>query len=36
MVVMDLLGLTGREPNALVVMAADRERFLAMLRDAVS
>jgi purine nucleosidase len=36
MVVMDLLGLTGRDPNALVVMAADRERFLAMLRDAVS
>jgi purine nucleosidase len=36
MVVMDLLGLTGREPNALVVMAADRERFLAMLRDSVS
>ena len=36
MVVMDLLGLTGREPNALVVIAADRERFLAMLRDAVS
>jgi purine nucleosidase len=35
MVVMDLLGLTGREPNALVVMAADRERFLAMLRDSV-
>jgi purine nucleosidase len=36
MVVMDLLGLTGRAPNALVVMAADRERFLAMLRDAVT
>ena len=36
MVVMDLLGLTGREPNALVVMAADRDRFLAMLRDSVS
>jgi purine nucleosidase len=36
MVVMDLLGLTGREPNALVVMVADSERFLAMLRDAVS
>jgi purine nucleosidase len=36
MVVMDLLGLTGQEPNALVVTAADRERFLAMLRDAVS
>jgi purine nucleosidase len=36
MVVMDLLGLTAREPNALVVMAADRQRFLAMLRDSVS
>jgi len=36
MVVMDLLGLTGREPNALVVIAADRQRFLGMLRDAVS
>jgi purine nucleosidase len=36
MVVMDLLGLTGREPNALVVMSADRDRFLAMLREAVS
>jgi purine nucleosidase len=36
MVVMDLLGLTGREPNALVVTAADRNRFLAMLRAAVS
>ena len=36
MVVMDLLGLTGRDPNALAVMAADRERFLAMLRAAVS
>jgi purine nucleosidase len=36
MVVMDLLGLTGREPNALVVTAADRGRFLAMLRDSVS
>ena len=35
MVVMDLLGLTGRAPNALVVMNADRESFLAMLRDAV-
>ncbi|HWM19443.1 MAG TPA: nucleoside hydrolase, partial [Ilumatobacteraceae bacterium] len=36
MVVMDLLGLTGREPNALVVTAADRSGFLAMLRAAVS
>ena len=36
MVVMDLLGLTGREPNALVVITADRQRFLAMLRDAVT
>jgi purine nucleosidase len=35
MVVMDVLGLTGREPNALVVMAADRQRFITMLRDAV-
>jgi purine nucleosidase len=35
MVVMDVLGLTGREPNALVVTSADRERFLAMLRAAV-
>ncbi|HEX4981652.1 MAG TPA: nucleoside hydrolase [Ilumatobacteraceae bacterium] len=36
MVVMDVLGLTGRDPNALVVIAADRERFLAMLCDAVT
>ncbi len=36
MVVMDLLGLTGHEPNALVVTAADRDRFLTMLRDAVT
>lgn len=36
MVVMDLLGLTGAEPNALVVTAADRERFIAMLRTALS
>jgi purine nucleosidase len=35
MVVMDLLGLTENEPNALVVTAADRERFLSMLFDAV-
>jgi purine nucleosidase len=36
MVVMDLLEFTGQEPNALVVTAADRGRFLAMLRAAVS
>jgi len=35
-VVMDVLGLTGREPNATVVTAADRPRFLDMLRAAVS
>lgn len=35
MVVMDLLGFTGHEPNALVVTAADRERFLEMLFAAV-
>jgi len=34
MVVMDLLGLTDAEPNALVVTAADRDRFIAMLRAA--
>ncbi|MFW2334944.1 nucleoside hydrolase [Ilumatobacter sp.] len=36
MVVMDLLGLTGGEPNAQVVSAADRERFIAMLRSALT
>jgi purine nucleosidase len=36
MVVMDLLELTGRTPNALVGTAADRERFLALLHHAVS
>lgn len=36
MVVMDLLGFTGNEPNALVVTAADRERFLTMLHAAVA
>jgi inosine-uridine nucleoside N-ribohydrolase len=36
MVVMDLLGLSGEEPNALVVTGADRSRFLEMLRAAVS
>jgi purine nucleosidase len=35
MVVMDVLGLTDAEPNALVVTAADRDRFLAMLHAAV-
>ncbi len=35
MVVMDLLGLMHREPNALVVTAADGDRFRQMLRDAV-
>ena len=35
MVVMDLLGFTGAEPNALVVTAADRQRFIEMLHDAV-
>jgi purine nucleosidase len=35
-VVMDLLALTGQPPNATVVTAADRQRFLNMLRDAVS
>jgi len=32
MVVMDLLGFTRREPNALVVMHADHKRFVDMLR----
>lgn len=36
MVVMDLLGLTHHEPNALVVTAADRDRFVRMLRTAVA
>jgi purine nucleosidase len=35
MVVMDLLGFTGKAPNALVVMAADRDRFMEMLFDAI-
>jgi purine nucleosidase len=35
MVVMDLLGFTGKEPNALVVTAADRGLFLEMLFEAV-
>jgi purine nucleosidase len=36
MVVMDVLGLMRQEPNARVVTAADRPRFMAMLRAAVS
>lgn len=35
MVVMDVLEFTGEEPNALVVMLADRVRFVAMLRAAL-
>ena len=33
---MDLLEFTDQPANALVVMAADRDRFLAMLRAAIS
>ena len=36
MVVMDVLGLTDAEPNALVVTAADRDRFVTMLRAALT
>jgi purine nucleosidase len=36
MVVMDTLGVTHREPNALVVTKGDHDRFMAMLVDAVS
>ena len=36
MVVMDLLGFTGREPNALVVMHADHAAFIAQLEAAIS
>jgi purine nucleosidase len=36
MVVMDLLEFTDQPANALVVMAADRDRFLSMLRTAIS
>jgi hypothetical protein len=36
MVVMDLLEFTDQPANALVVTAADRERFLAILRKAIS
>jgi hypothetical protein len=35
MVVMDLLGFTGKEPNSLVVTHADRDLFLEMLFQAV-
>ena len=35
MVVMDLLGFTGLEPNAVVVTAADRQLFMAMLERAL-
>ena len=34
MTVVDALGLTGKEPNALVVDAADHERFVGMLHEA--
>jgi purine nucleosidase len=36
MVVMDLLEFTDQQPNALVVTKADRDRFIEMLRAAVS
>jgi len=36
LVVMDLLGFTDGEPNALVVTAADHGRFVDMLRAAIS
>jgi purine nucleosidase len=36
MVVMDRLGLTHGRPNATVVLEADRNRFLDLLRDALS
>jgi len=36
MVVMDVLGLTHQAPNARVVTAADRDRFLAMLHAALT
>jgi purine nucleosidase len=35
MVVMDVLEFTGEEPNALVVVLADRVKFLDMLRSAL-
>jgi inosine-uridine nucleoside N-ribohydrolase len=34
--VVDHLGVTKREPNVEVVFEADRERFLALLHEAVS
>ncbi len=34
--VVDHLGITGREPNVTVVLEADRERFLALLHEAVA
>ena len=36
MVVMDLLGFSDRQPNALVVTEADGSRFFQMLRDALA
>jgi len=36
MVVMDLLGFTGQPPNALVVTAADRDRFVQLLHRALA
>jgi purine nucleosidase len=36
MVVMDVLGLSDRQPNATVVTEADRSRFLEMLRSALT
>lgn len=36
MVVMDVLGFTGLAPNAHVVVHADRDRFVTMLRDALA
>jgi inosine-uridine nucleoside N-ribohydrolase len=36
MVVMDVLGVLHREPNARVVTKADHDRFVTMLREAVS
>ena len=36
MVVMDLLGFTGREPNAVVVMHADHSAFVRQLEAAIS
>jgi inosine-uridine nucleoside N-ribohydrolase len=36
MVVMDVLGVLHREPNARVVTKASHDRFVAMLREAVA